>query len=224
MDFANEEIQTCPSLYCTQSWYTGRNVSPKIIREVVRQFRPSQSEFAVLSQKGFVVNTGKHSLPIVPNMAHLAVQNFYRGKPASRVIQAHADGGMLEAMVTAERDMLMRSDSLRATPAKNGNQVNLSLDPRLQGKFAYITAANPSEPVAFGAAKHTIYGAATHSTAAPNHVANEQAENKLRNLEEEVLRLRMEIVLKDYEIRMLKIENEKRSGNGYETGSKRPCY
>jgi hypothetical protein len=179
-----------------------------MIKDVARQFRPSPSEYAVLLEHGLVKDSGKHSLPIVPNMAHPLVKKFYHKKPASRVLQGQ---------LTSD---LMRKDSLRMIPAKTSNQINASLDPRLQGKFAYTTSMATSVSTNNAAVERKVV---SYDTAAPSHDVNKRTEDKLQELEDEVLRLKMDNVLKDREIRRLKSEIAKLSGDDYETGSKRPC-
>jgi hypothetical protein len=169
------------------------------------------------------VDSTKISLPIIPNMAHPTVKNFYHKKPISRVIQKKLDGKNPELMINTGREVLMRSDSLPVTPPKTRNQVNANLDPRLQGKVAYATALGPSIQRAVGMTESSIQGATTHNTAALDQDVKKKTEDRIQELEDEVLRLRMDVLLKDCEIMRLKSENEKLSGDGYETGSKRPC-
>jgi hypothetical protein len=69
----------------------------------------------------------------------------------------------------------------------------------------------------------SIQGATTHNTAALDQDVKKRTEDRIQELEDEVLRLRMDVLLKDCEIMRLKSENEKLSGDGYERGSKRPC-
>jgi hypothetical protein len=114
----------------------------------------------------------------------------------------------------------MRNDSLRMIPAKTNHYINASLDPRLQDKFVDTTLPVPPIPANFSA---TPNKAISHDTAEPSHDTTEQTEGRLQELEDEVLRLTMDNVLKDREIRRLKSELAKLSGDGHETGSKRPC-
>jgi hypothetical protein len=90
---ANDRIQVCPSLYCTISWFHDRNVSPSSVRDAARQVRPSQKELEILLQQGLVLDSGDRNLPIIPNMAHPAAQDFYRKKPAPQAIKKNAKGG-----------------------------------------------------------------------------------------------------------------------------------
>jgi hypothetical protein len=191
-----------------------------MIKDVARQFRPSPSEYAVLLEHGLVKDSGKHSLPIVPNMAHPLVKKFYHKKPASRSMQGQLTSDSSETTIGNGRDILMRKDSLRMIPAKTSNQINASLDPRLQGKFAYTTSMATSVSTNNTAVERKVV---SYDTAAPSHDVNKRTEDKLQELEDEVLRLKMDNVLKDREIRKLKSEIAKLSGDGYKTGSKRPC-
>jgi hypothetical protein len=170
------------------------------------------------------VDTGNLSLPVVPNMAHPAVKSYYHNKPTPIVIQQRMDGKSPELMANTGQEVLMRRDSLPAAPPKTRNQVNASLDPRLQGKFAYTTALGSSIPKAVGTAESSIQGAITHNTAAPDQTVRKKTEYRIQELQDEVSRLKMDNLLKDFEIRRLNSENKKLSGDGYETGSKRPCF
>ena len=48
-------------------------------------------------------------------------------------------------------------------------------------------------------------------------------ESKMQQLEEEVLKLRMDNIAKDRELRRLQAEIEQLRGEGFQTGNKRPC-
>jgi hypothetical protein len=191
-----------------------------MIKDVARQFRPSPSEYAVLLEHGLVKDSGKHSLPIVPNLTHPLVKKFYHKKPSSRAMQCQPTNDSSETTTGNGRDMLMRNDSLRVIPANTSNKINASLDPRLQSKFAYTTSMATSIPTNNTVLEKRVV---SYDTAVPSHDVNKRTEDKLQELEDEVLRLKMDNVLKDREIRRLKSEITKLSGDGYETGSKRPC-
>jgi hypothetical protein len=125
-----------------------------------------------------------------------------------------------ELSIKTERGALMRNGTLRVTPAKPNNHVNASLDPRLQGKFVHTTLSAASILANSSTANS---GATSYGMAALSHDTTKQTEDRLQELEDEVLKLTMDNVLKDREIRKLKSEIAKLSGVGYETGSKRPC-
>jgi hypothetical protein len=114
----------------------------------------------------------------------------------------------------------MRNGTLRVTPAKPNNHVNASLDPRLQGKFVHTTSPAASILANSSTANNV---ATSYGMAALSHDTTKKTEDRLQELEDEVLKLTMDNVLKDREIRKLKSEIAKLSGVGYETGSKRPC-
>jgi hypothetical protein len=218
---ADRMRQTCPLLYCTPSWFRDRsadNRGPEI-RAEARQFRPTRVELEVLKTMGVVLQTTRHDTPIRPNMAHALVQGFYRNKDAPNPVTTPYSGNKTTAP-NIGRESLMRSDAPLSMPKLPEQQATMSLDPRLQGRFAYTTIDAAVPPAWFGVADTATEDEKQRNSECEVERDGEM-EVRLQELEDEVLRLKIDNVAKDREIRRLKSENDKLRGTAHETGNKR---
>lgn len=170
---------------------------------------------------GMVLCSFRQGSQIVPNMRHPQVKTFYRKETAHTDAQNKPVGTHSASSTNLDRVTLMRSPNPSSSTSKVGVQPNATLDPRLQGKFAYMTMSKAESP----APSDPVSEIAASSTAAPDMRGYTQiedlAEARLQELEDEVLKLRMENVQKDREIRRLKSETAKLRGMDDEPGLKR---
>jgi hypothetical protein len=113
-----------------------------------------------------------------------------------------------------------KTDSARrvkpSVTSSSRNFVNANLDPRLQDRTLGIPS--PSAP---GPSSNIPLVILSDNCGSSNVPAG--AERQLQKLEEEVLTLRIENVVKDREIRLLRSENERlrSADNEFQTGNKR---
>jgi hypothetical protein len=170
---------------------------------------------------GLVLQSTKHNATIIPNMAHSLAQQFYHNKAEPSVVTTPSSGNAAMKPMTG-RKMLTRSDAKPAAPAptppKSGTQVDVSRDPRLKGRFAYITALSSAKVGHLDSV--TIVGTDTTSVESRNE-SESKTESRLQELEDEILKLRIDNVAKDREIRKLMAENERLRDAGCATGNKR---
>jgi len=200
------------------SWIHDRKAGRGVLKSQDRQYRPSQTELKVLLRMRLVLQSKEHGAPIIPNMAHPLVQKFYHGKAAPQMLGKKPTRPVAVPNPNIGRAMLMRGEPKTSTPATTGNQVNASLDPRLQGRLAHIkTSITPT-----AATSNLMNNTAQANGLVSNQNTNSGTEERLHELEDEVMKLKTENILKDREIRRLKTENEQLRGIGYDTGSKRP--
>ncbi|KAF2828656.1 hypothetical protein CC86DRAFT_288740, partial [Ophiobolus disseminans] len=212
-DTSEHPGETCPMLYCTISWFNDRKVKLNVLRTQFRQFRPSQSELTTLQRMHLVLETTDHSAPITPNLANPFVQKFYLNKSASRMLDMRPCNSNSEPTPIIGRGMLMRREQQSSTP------VVISLDPRLQGTLAHRATFSISNPTPLSD-KSVPYNGVGSVLAGDQHTTS-GLEGRLQELEDEVMKLRADNILKDREIRQLKAENEQLRGIGYDTGMKR---
>ncbi|KAH7400527.1 hypothetical protein DE146DRAFT_781020 [Phaeosphaeria sp. MPI-PUGE-AT-0046c] len=124
------------------------------------------------------------------------------------------------AVAEGSRAMLMRTDEPAPPAVKTGSKVNISLDPHLQGNFAYLNMSKASSPATSDSVSSTPQATVPTMTSAYTTMDN-ATESRLQELEDEVLKLKMENVQKDREIRRLKTENMTLCGMNDEPGQKR---
>jgi hypothetical protein len=188
-----------------------------------------------LVHMGMIEDVVTQDYTIVPNMQHPLVQAFYRDKPTpvAAVARIVTKKGKWMPMVNSAHAITSAASQLQPLhlhsplpqihkqppttlhgTSASYHVVNSSLDPRLQSRSSIPPAAvAPTFPVL------------TSPYTVQMNTINKDAgdETKIQELEEAVLRLRMESIVKDREIRRLRAENEELRGNSYQTGSKRPC-
>ena len=201
------------------SWVHDRKAGRGVLKSQDRQYRPSQTELKVLLLLRLVLESKEHSAPIVPNMAHPLVQKFYRGKAAPQMLDKKLTGPVAITNPNIGRAMLTRGEPETSAPAATGNQVNASLDPRLQGRLAHTKTSITPTAATFNLTDNTAQATGLVSNQNTN---GGRMEERLQELEDELMKLKTENILKDREIRRLKTENGQLRGIGYDTGSKRP--
>ncbi|CAO2648079.1 Nn.00g090010.m01.CDS01 [Neocucurbitaria sp. VM-36] len=207
----NHSEESCSLLYCTSSWYSERNISSRRASVRYRQIRPTDTELVVLQRVGLINHGSGRGDPVVPNMLHPLAQSFYYNKASPQLLD-----GLSTKFVEPQT-------SSPANTLLSGNVVNSSLDPRVQARITCnSTLSNQEKSTA------VMKGTIVPEDAQAKVITSSQAigrsvENKLQELENEVMKLKMENIVKDREIRNLRAENEQLRGGGYESGNKRPC-
>lgn len=176
----------------------------------------------ILLQMRLVLYAVGQSAPIIPNMANLFVQKFHRNKPAPQMLDRSLCDSIAIPKTDMGRTMLMRSDQRPSTLVMTGNYVSTSLDPRLQGRLPYSTTPNISNMTSLALSDGLADSNATSSAMASDQNTTRGLEDRLQELEDEVMKLKTDNMLKDREIRRLTTENEQQRGIGYDTGMKRP--
>jgi hypothetical protein len=189
----------------------------------LRQIRPEGNEIVVLRRMCLITHMPKQGGSIIiPNRNHPLVQAFYMGKPKPNAapkllavtVESQKCAEKTAKMKNVDRaknltrpqpqpTLIQQPPSPSPTPTRTPaakHTVNSSLDPRLQGRE----------------------GIQAHATRTVIPTTYTGDETRLQQLEEVNLRLRMEGIVKDREIRRLKAEVEQLRGGGYETGNKRP--
>ncbi|KAJ4378100.1 hypothetical protein N0V83_000932 [Neocucurbitaria cava] len=207
------------------SWYKDRGV-PKGYSSI-RQFRPTYRELKVLQRMGLIKNEGARGKLIVPNMLHPLVRSFYDKKPSPQslntkltLIEAMPKSSMGQGVITKHAEPQL------STPGEarlSRTIVKSSLDPRLQTRFgsnsSFLTEGEQTEPILTSVAMP--YNAQENAKT-NNSTLEDKAETKLQELEDQVMKLHMDNIAKDREIRRLRAELAELRGEGYERGKKRP--
>ncbi|KAF1842158.1 uncharacterized protein K460DRAFT_420099 [Cucurbitaria berberidis CBS 394.84] len=218
--------ESCSRLYCALSWYCERGIPSRPDSVRYRQFRPIDTEIATLLDMGFITNSSGGDGPIFPNMLHPRVQQFYRDKPSPQIL-------VLETTPTKTKLKRNRGRGLATKfvepqpswPAQTSvfrNVVNSSLDPRLQARVEDSSATSTLGPTTSTLLDTTVLSNAQANVCVSGYTLGDKGENTLQQLEDEIMKLKMDNILKDREIRRLRADNEQLRGNGYETGNKRP--
>jgi hypothetical protein len=209
-------------LYCTLSWFQRRGVGDgtEASKIEARQVRPRYNELQILKTMGIFPQSARNDAPIFPRMKNPIVRQFYRKKGAPRPIKSPIKGDTTTNS-NINREGLMRSGSPLSIPVKSEQQVTMSLDPRLQGRFAYTTM--PIAPSALSDTSSNLSKDRKEQGQDGHEIGpNGDEEIRLQELEDEVLKLKIDNVAKGREIRRLKSENDRLRGVAYDTGSKRP--
>ena len=187
--------------------------------------RPLDTEIAVLQQMGLLKNCSARGDSVVPNMLHPLVQWFYRDKPSPQMLDVKSTLTKAIPKPNIGRGLatkFVEPQSISAAQTLSfGNFVNSSLDPRLQARNASSTNFSIQKPTTL-VMTGTAVPYKTHATTSI-HTLEDKAENVVQELEDEVMKLKMDNIMKDREIRRLRAENEQMRGKSYETGNKRPC-
>lgn len=175
------------------------------------------NDLTILVKLGMVQQSSSTTEPIIPNKGHPEVARFYNynwpylllRKPSLTVAPSRIVSG---SGFVANIDFAERLDSPKTLSSRNS--VNANFDPRLQNRDLVIPSSGQMSDAPFTTATH-VQG----STIVPTG-----AEEQLQKLEEEVLKLKMENIGKDREIRLLRNENERlrSADNEFQTGGKRP--
>lgn len=157
---------------------------------------------------GIVLETMRHESPVRPNMAHPLVQQFYRNKDSPNPITTPHSGNTTMAP-NIGRESLMRSDTPLSMLTKSEQQATVSLDPRLQGRFAYTTMTADLLSGLSGSSGAVVEDNRGQEENGRDLQVGGDTESRLQELEDEVLKLKADCVAKDREMRRLKSENEK---------------
>lgn len=188
------------------------------------QVRPDPRELIVLRRMRIISGNSGSSGTIVMNWQYPRSRVFYSGKKDSvaaiwrlnvtssePVLDSMGSTGITSSEKVQSQQALTLCDQ---TARASSHMVNSTLAPRLQVRHLvdmpsapWFTSANTEGPQNLPA---------NVSTSSSN-------EARLQELEIEVLKLRMDFVVKDREIRKLKADNEMLRGDTHATGRKRPC-
>jgi hypothetical protein len=160
---------------------------------------------------GVILDVAHHGDAIVPNTAHPIVQTFYRNKTGPQK--------MNKKMVVrkAAQTPSVGQVTLKLVPQLSKPVMVPTILPRRQNKGGPVT---PHTAIRSRADTTRLYNAQT-KMAADTTSTRDDIEDRLQELEEEILKLKMENIVKDREIRKLKSENKQLRGIENEPGSKR---
>lgn len=141
-------------LYCSLTWWSDRGFPPPSPNV---QIRPTFTEAARLSKRGFIRRIERNSDYIVPIIGHTAIQQYYRNNPLPQPLQIRYTPGMKtttpELHETAPQEATISAPRtpppiypLAPQPIKN--LVNSTLDPRLRDKImsGHAFTSSSSDP------------------------------------------------------------------------------